>query len=207
MFKRSNIGKWLLLMIFVLILSSGSASADDKQLPNYGPELFEEIKKDPKFIAARGTMPEIGEGEEEKREWINSLTYCSSFSDLPSKMDPYMRANGGPVLGYGPSGRGGYLYVEFDRNTQENVNESFDEIYQIIEDNCEQEGISEVPVAFMWGEEVIEDIEVIEDKEEMAESPGEDEEAADDEATNKTPGFTSIMVILGLLLLVKIKRK
>ncbi|HIH74393.1 MAG TPA: hypothetical protein HA306_03850 [Methanosarcina sp.] len=190
MLKRRNIGKWLVLMIFVLVLSSGSASADDKQLPDYGPELFEEIKKNPQFIAARGTMPEIGEGEEEKREWINSLTCCSSFSDLPSKMDPYMQANGGPVVGYGPSGMGGYLYVEFDKNTPEKINVSLiDEIYQVIDEHCEQEGISDVPVVFMWGE-----------------VPIEDEEAVGNEATNKSPGFTSIMVILGVLSSLIVKR-
>ena len=185
---------------------------EDLPLPDYGPELFEEVKNDPKFIAARGTMPEIGEGEEEKQEWINSLTNCfrSKYSNLPSQMDPYMLANDGPVLACGCRGMGGYLFVEFDENTQENVSESIDEIYQIIEDNCELKGISEVPVVFMWGEEVIEEEEVEApalDEVDNADLSDEKEEAADDETTNQTPGFTSIMVILGLLLLVKIKRK
>lgn len=55
---------------------------EDLPLPDYGPELFEETKNNPKFIAARGTMSEIGDGEEEKREWINLLTKCSSVMSI-----------------------------------------------------------------------------------------------------------------------------
>lgn len=189
-----------------LFFLCASASADDNELndseydeeipalPNYGPELFEEIKNDPRFIAARGTMPEIGKEEEEKQKWINLLTNCSGFSDLPFKIDPYMRSNGGSVVTFGCSGMGGYLYVEFDKNTPENINESIiDEIYQIIEDHCEKEGINEVPVVFIWGEVAIED-------------RGGEKGADGETTTRQTPGFTSIMVILGLLSLLVFKR-
>lgn len=171
-------------MIFISILLSGSTNADDEKLndsehdenlplPDYGPELFEEIKQNPKFIAARGTMPEIGDGEEEKREWLNLLTYCSSFSNF--SIDPYMKGNGGSVVAFG-SGIGGYLYVEFDKNTPESVNEPLiDEIYQRIKDHCEQEGISEVPVVFMWGEMPIEaeSVEIVEEAENLPVSEGQ----------------------------------
>ena len=177
MFKIKSIAKWSIFMIFISILLSGSTNADDEKLndsehdedlplPDYGPELFEEIKQNPKFIDARGTMPEIGDGEEEKREWTNLLTYCSSFSNF--SIDPYMKGNGGSVVAFGCSGMGGYLFVEFEKNTPESVNESLiDEIYQRIKDHCEQEGISEVPVVFMWGEVPIEGegVEIVEEAE------------------------------------------
>ena len=54
------------------------------------------------------------------------------------------------LTGYGYNYRG-YIFVAFDPNTLENVNDSIiDEIYLIIEDHCEQEGVSEVPVVFEW---------------------------------------------------------
>ncbi len=58
--------------------------------------------------------------------------------------------------------------MEFEKNTPESVNESLiDEIYQRIKDHCEQEGISEVPVVFMWGEVPIEGegVEIVEEAE------------------------------------------
>ena len=191
MFKIKSIGKWSIFMIFILILLSGSTNADDgklndsehdedlsfipdrRPLPDYGPEVFEEIKQNPKFIASRGTMPEIRE-EEDKREWINSLIVCSSFSNL--SMDPYMIGNGSSVVAFGCSIMGGYLYVEFDETTPEYVNESLiDEMYQTIKDHCEQEGISEVPVVFMWGEMPIEaeSVEIVEEAENLPVSEGQ----------------------------------
>ncbi len=334
MFKRSNIGKWLLLMIFVLILSSGSAGADDDELndseyneisdsitefandpsfiayrgtvpetidrewknsisdcwlnlnrigpsysefdssitniavshvliielgseyqgevddskideiyqkiedyceeqegiseipvvflwdqdegdplPDYGQEMFEKAESSSGFVAARGTMPVIIDASE-KREWTDSLVQCSRTLCNPSHPDAGIGAHfvefDGPVSSFGTS-INGYLEVGFQGYSSEKVNESLiDEIYQIIEDNCELKGISEVPVVFMWGEEVIEEEEVEApalDEVDNADLSDEKEEAADDETTNQTPGFTSIMVILGLLLLVKIKRK
>lgn len=194
-FKIKCINKLLIFMIFISILLSGFTNADDEKLndsddfeydkdlrlPDYGPELFEKAKNSPKFIAARGTMPEIGKREEEKREWINLLVKCSSFSNL--SIDPYMTENGGPVVLFGCRGlagenysEGGYLVVEFDKQTPEKVNESLiDEMYQLIEDHCAQEGISEVPVIFMWGEMLIEceGTEIVEETANLPASNGE----------------------------------
>ncbi len=131
MFKIKSIAKWSIFMIFISILLSGSTNADDEKLndsehdedlplPDYGPELFEEIKQNPKFIDARGgTMPEIGDGEEEKREWTNLLTYCSSFSNF--SIDPYMKGNGGSVVAFGCSGMGGDICLWNSKKTLQNL--------------------------------------------------------------------------------------
>ena len=228
MFKINSIGKCLLLMIFVLILSSGSASADDEQLddseydedlslPDYGPEVFEEAKKRPEFVAARGTMPVITDASE-KREWTDSLVKCSRSLANPSSTNtgilPYFVEFGGPVMSFGTY-IDGYLLVQFEGYSSEKVNESLiDEIYQVIDEQCEQEGINDVPVVFMFGGYEREDLAVEPaddgpdaDKADDANLSDDEEEIEDNETTNQTPGFTSIMVILGLLILVKIKRK
>ena len=109
----------------------------------------------------------------------------------------------------------GYLLVQFEGYSSEKVNESLiDEIYQVIDEQCEQEGINDVPVVFMFGGYEREDLAVEPaddgpdaDKADDANLSDDEEEIEDNETTNQTPGFTSIMVILGLLILVKIKRK
>lgn len=45
---------------------------EDMPLPDYGPDIFEEAKSNPSFIAAYGTMPVIKQ-ESEKRRWTDLL--------------------------------------------------------------------------------------------------------------------------------------
>ncbi|AKB27130.1 hypothetical protein MSSIT_0411 [Methanosarcina siciliae T4/M] len=258
MFKINSIGKWLMFMIFISILLSVSANADDEQLNdsgsdeefptfNYDPEIFEKIKNETWFITTRGTMPVITDANE-KVEWEKKAEKCiHSFSD---ELQPYMKSNGGQLNGFGYF-YDGYINVFIDEKSLESVTDSvIDEIYSIISDHCEQEGISEVPVVFMKstitldegepsespnegeeiildeeepvespneGEEIILDEEepvespdkgeeIVSDEREQAESPDEDEKGTDRETTtHQTPGFTSVMVILGLLLVLFVR--
>jgi len=115
-----------------------------------------------------------------------------------------MKGNGGSLVAFSCSGMGEYLYVEFDKNTLENIDESIiEEIYYIVKNHCEQEGVSEVTVVFMWGEMPIEGLAI--DNESYVDESGDDnfsgneEEIAGNEKTNKMLGFTSMMTILGLL--------
>ncbi|MCO5384162.1 MAG: hypothetical protein NHB15_20560 [Methanosarcina barkeri] len=177
-------------------------------LPDYGPEAFEEAKKlFPGFITARGTMPEIHQ-EEEKREWIDLLTNCSRSRSRPAEINPYLTAFGGPVNSFGTDIHG-YLIVGFEPSTPEKVNELvIDKIYQVIDEHFEQKGISNVPVVFIF-------VQITDD---LAPADGSDadenndnnlsdnkEEIAGNEKINQMPGFTSIMVILGLLLFLMVK--
>lgn len=47
---------------------------DDLPLPDYGPQIFEEAKKNPLFVGARGIMPVITDPSE-KAEWTDSLVH------------------------------------------------------------------------------------------------------------------------------------
>lgn len=182
---------------------------DDLPLPDYGPQIFEEIKNESGFIATRGTMPVITDSSE-KVEWGETAGDC--IHSFRGDLQPYMLEKDGPLTGYGYNYRG-YIFVGFDPESQENVNDSIiDEIYLIIDEHCEQEGVNEVPVVFEWmGVPVDEELLPADEIPNVSESgdisaSGNKEEIAGNEMTNKMPGFTSIMVILGLLPLLIIKR-
>jgi len=180
---------------------------EDLPLPDYGPQIFEEVENEPGFIATRGTMPVITD-ESEKMEWAETAGDC--IHSFRAELDHYMLENGGPVTGYGHNYRG-YIFVGFDPESLESVNDSIiDEIYLIIEKHCEQEGVSEVPVVFEWMGVPVEDIAVVDgpyvNESDDSSLPGNEEETAGNETINQTPGFTSIMVFLGILLVLIIKR-
>lgn len=176
-------------------------------LPDYGPQIFEEVQNETGFVTTRGTMPVITDADK-KVEWEETAGKCiHSFRD---DLRPYMKSSGGSLTGYGYNYRG-YIFVAFDPKSLENVNDSIiDEIYLIIENHCEQEGVSEVPVVFEWREEVIDDLAPVVklDVNETGDTnfSGNEEKIAGNKKTNQTPGFTSIMVILGLLSLLVFKR-
>lgn len=113
-------------------------------LPEYGPMSLEKVKKDPLFIASRGTMPVIVDNEE-KWAWVNRLGQC--YPNV-SWFRPYII--NGPVSGAEPS-YNGYLIIRFDAGIPEKVNDSLiNEIYQQMDAQCEKGGISNVPVVFFW---------------------------------------------------------
>lgn len=194
------------------------AQEEDFSLPDYGSETFEEAKKlFSGFIASRGTIPEI-HTEEEKREWVDLLAEYSRSSSRLKELNPYLTSFGGPVNSFGADIHG-YLIVGFEEAAQEKVNESMiDEIYQVIDEHFEQKGISDVPVVFTFIR-ITDDLapadesnvkinknEPILTKDENLTVINNETTQKTNEAINKTPGFTSILSILGLLLLLINKR-
>ncbi|WP_305064027.1 hypothetical protein [Methanococcoides sp.] len=170
----------IMLLIILLLFGYSDAAANETQniknlkLPDYGPHIFKEVQNEPGFISVRGKMPTIIDNKE-KLEWTDKLVQCSINN---KEMDKYYSASGGPVLSFGTS-INGYLEVGCNSATPEQINESvINEIYQVIDEQCEKEGVADVPVVFIWTEM----------------------------ATEETPGFASIMLILSMLLLVKIRK-
>ncbi|AKB52677.1 hypothetical protein MSBRW_3424 [Methanosarcina barkeri str. Wiesmoor] len=176
-------------------------------LPDYGPQIFDEVKTESGFITTRGTMPVITDANK-KVEWEETAGNCiHSFRD---DLQPYMKSSDGSLTGYGYNYRG-YIFVAFDPKSLENVNDSIiDEIYLIIDNHCKQEGVSEVPVVFEWrGEAIVNLAPAVElDVNESGDTNFSDnkETIAGNEKTNQTPGFTSITAILLLLSLLVFKR-
>ena len=150
MLKRRNIGKWLILIFFICFLSSGSANADNNELNDSGYNKIsdfsiKEFANDSSFIAYRGTLPEAID-----QEWENSIVDCwlnltrigPSYSEFDSSITSVASNNK-------------IIIIELGSAYKEEVDDSkIDEIYQKIDDYCkQQEGISEVPVVFMWAQD------------------------------------------------------
>ena len=148
------------------------AEDEDALKLEYNPYAFENIKDDPDFIAARGSVPTFA-NENEWMEWSYIVFEARHIDELNNYI------SNGPLVSYGFNRYKGYIEVGVNKATPEKVNDSLiNEIYQIIEEHYDNEGVSDVPVVFMWSGPVIED----------------------------TPGFTSLMLILCLLALARLRR-
>ncbi|AKB17945.1 hypothetical protein [Methanosarcina sp. WWM596] len=186
-------------------------------LPDYGPESFERARNETGFITTRGTMPVITYVDE-KAEWIDLLVKCSQPLSRPNSttgINPYFVEFGGPVNGFGTD-INGYLIVGFEASTPEKVNESvIDEIYQVIDEHCEQDGIHDVPVVFIFSHTTEDlaaedgsgtDEEVITVTDEDGNYIDNESKQKNNEKNNQAPGFTSILVVLGVSSLLIAKR-
>lgn len=195
-------------MLLVLIIFSGFANASEGESndsvhedasSNYN-HLFEVAKsEEPGIITTRGVLPEMTT-DAEKKEWADLL--IKSFGVIPEgdfpEIEQYSAKYGGPMESLGISVNG-YITVGFDNDSPEKANEStINEIYQVIKEHYEKKGIKDVPVLFEWQGDIVA---VEGDTNSLS-----DEETGDNNTTMQSPGFTSIMLILGLLLVAKTKR-
>jgi len=148
----------------------------DEKLPDFGPEVFEEMKNDPSVIATRGTIPKI-ELENEKREWLHKLD--QNGKSIRNQMLPYMQPEG-VLVSYGYNYQG-YLTVDILEGSD--VSEFLmDEIYEIFNRQAMQMGIDDIPVVFNF---------------ESAPVPATLYEEIP--SAPKTPGFTVITILMAFL--------
>jgi hypothetical protein len=128
--SKSKIRITLLLLLFLILSNSGLASDNQTDLNN-----------SPQFITTRGTIP-----EKLNKEWNSSLEDC--WLHL-TKNKPYSQFDIS-IVSYGR--RGDFIEVELDPAYQEEINETrIDDIYRKIAVYCEDtDGLSEVPIVFMW---------------------------------------------------------
>jgi hypothetical protein len=128
-------------------LSSGSQNGDDilgNETLSFGPGTLEELKSDPDFIAAYGSIPSFGSSEERK-QWLDKLD--KAYAGVNADMSKYMYPDG-PVTSYGYS-----IHGVFEVAVNKTVEKPFmDEIYKIFDSRASQMGIKEVPVVFMHGD-------------------------------------------------------
>jgi hypothetical protein len=96
------------------------------------------------------------------------------------------------------------LKVGLNSETPEKVNDSvIDEIYRTIDEAAQEEGVNNVPVVFLWSEPGQDDDAIY--------SPSEDElenESAqkENDTAQTSPGFTSVMLILCLLIITRLTK-
>lgn len=116
-----------------------------KGLPDFGPEVFEEMKKDPRVLDTYGIIPRFGT-DEKRRNWLSNLDEIKNR--VRSEMPPYLYPEG-PVIGYGYNYRG-YFEVIIEENQVIEASR-MDEIYGMINEQAKGMGIQEVPVVFKFG--------------------------------------------------------
>ncbi|NJD76967.1 MAG: hypothetical protein FIB08_07720 [Candidatus Methanoperedens sp.] len=54
-----------------VLLGLNDSELQDKDIPDFGPEVFEKIKKEPKVLKTRGKIPKF-ETEKERKDWLNN---------------------------------------------------------------------------------------------------------------------------------------
>jgi hypothetical protein len=178
----------------------------DEDIPQvYDPDAFNKAKNSLDFIAARGTVP-IFANEDERIEWSDDVFKARHIEEL----EPYFASFDGPLILYGFKMYSGYIEVGVNKDTPEKVNESsISEVYNIIDEHYEEEGIRDIPVVFIWTGPIVTGSAVIDETpkwmEEYIANLSNEEEVSDNK-TIKTPGFTTTMLILCLLLVVKARR-
>ena len=202
--------KLSLYMIIISIILVGFAvaeSTDSTQdelievtydFPDYGPEMFEKAKNESNFIAVRGTMPLITE-DSKKIDWTDQLIECTR-----NNKEILVYFNDGPVESFGTY-IDGYMKVGMESATPEKVNDTIiDEIYEVISEQCEKEGINDVPVVFVWDHEEA----IVEEESSPTTVDSFENKSTQDEndSSQSTPGFTSTILTLCLLVLVKYRK-
>lgn len=113
----------------------------------FGPGTLEELKNNPDFIAAYGSIPAFATSEE-RDKWIDTLG--TIIDGINANFDQEMYKNfspNGPVTGYGVTIDG---VIQVGINKSNIVDKPFmDEIYQIFDSKAIGMGIKEVPVVFV----------------------------------------------------------
>jgi hypothetical protein len=160
--KRLLIGSLVLTMLLVGVVFVASASTDssqdvasasenevftvselgDRVVPDFGPQTFDEQKKDSNVVAIKGQIP-LFDTKEERLNWYDKLD--KSKDVVKDDMEPYLYPKG-PIIGYGWN-INGYFHVTFYEGL--NVTDSqINDMYNLINKKASELSIQEIPVVF-----------------------------------------------------------
>ncbi|SFM78419.1 hypothetical protein [Methanolobus profundi] len=168
----------------------------------YDSDAFENAKNSSSFVASRGNVPTFSD-ENERLQWTDDVFEAGSIKEL----SPYFTSQKGPLLiSYSFQRYGGYVKVGVNKDTPERVNDSsINEIYQIVYNHYEEVGITDIPVVFVWEE--VPQIDEMAIGEPPIEYHSEDTNVSDNEESSQTtPGFTSVMLVMCILILARFRK-
>ncbi|PAV11282.1 hypothetical protein ASJ81_10865 [Methanosarcina spelaei] len=145
--KILNIALSIILVNILWNCALGSCSQNGDDTTNnitltFGPETLIELKSQPNFIAAYGSIPSFATSEE-RMKWLDKLN--NVYQETISEMFKYMYPNG-PVTAYGYT-IDGVLQVGVNKTIEKPF---MDEIYKIFDLKASLIGIKEVPVVFVY---------------------------------------------------------
>lgn len=168
--KKYGAGILILLLLLIGVVFVASASADDsletssesevfgaynseeRVIPDFGPQTFDDLRKDPDVLATKGQIPQF-DTKEERLGWYDKLDMSKDI--VKDDMDPYLYPKG-PVIGYGWD-INGYFEITFYKDM--NVTESqINEIYGIINKRASDVSVQEIPVIFRKADFLIEQV-------------------------------------------------
>ncbi|MFZ3383378.1 MAG: hypothetical protein WA144_05585 [Candidatus Methanoperedens sp.] len=129
-----------------IILGLNDSQLQDKEIPDFGPEVFERMKKEPKVLETRGKIPRF-ETQKERKDWLDKLD--SNRIGVRNEIRPYLYPNG-PIIIYGWDHEGYFEVILYENAT---VNAfQIDEIYAIISKQAKKIGILDAPLVFKTGD-------------------------------------------------------
>lgn len=169
------------LTVLIILLLSGYSNAETNETVNVDELAIPDYG--PHIFEELKNEPEVIDVRGtipiivNNREKLEWTDKLVEFSmNLEKEMNKYF--HDGSLLSFGTS-IDGYLEVGCNSATPEKINNTvIDEIYSVIDNQCKKEGINNVPVVFKWTEM----------------------------GTEETPGFTSVMLTLCILILISIRR-
>jgi len=125
------------------IFEFNDSNSQRMQLPDFGPNVFDEIKKKPNLSATKGKIPQYAT-QAERDNWTGKLDDLRVNTEDDLSIYEYPR---GPVIAHGWNING---YFEVTLYKGMNVTESqINEIYNTINKRANKASIKEIPVVFL----------------------------------------------------------
>ncbi len=186
-----------------VLVGLNDSQLQDKNIPDFGPEVFEKLKKDPKVIETRGIIPKYAT-DKERRSWLDKFDKIRM--GIRENMLPYIHPNG-TVISSGFDWEG-YFYVDFYENATVNAS-LVDKIYGIIDKEAKTQGIQEVPVAFKLAAPPILTTTVYENRSvsQNRNTSQAGEATSIPTATPKIPAFEALSAISALLVAILVRKR
>lgn len=126
-----------------IISEFNDSNSERTPLPDFGPQTFDNLRKDPNVLVTKGKMPRYST-QIERQKWLGKLDQCRIM--LRDKIEPYAYPQG-PVLAHGYGENGSikiFLYKDM------NVTDSqISEIYDVINEVGNKTNIQNIPVVFL----------------------------------------------------------
>jgi hypothetical protein len=116
----------------------------DAQIPDFGPYIFNDLKKEPNFLSAKGQIPNYTI-QAEKQNWINKLDKTRVILDKDTNMKSYLYPKG-PVIGYAWNNRGYFMVILYKNMSV--TDSQIDEIYNVVNKTANKASIQEIPIVF-----------------------------------------------------------
>lgn len=154
--NRNKTGIFFITMMLVGMVLIPAVSAEEnaaKELNataelTFGPGTFDELKKDPNFIAAYGNIPAFSTSEE-REKWLDALdkVYTEANDNFEKEMSKYFYPNG-PVIAYGYT-IDGVLKVAIEKGQKIDTAKE-NELYGLFSNYGQNIAVKDVPLIVVY---------------------------------------------------------